>query len=294
MKAIVSGASGYLGYHLVKELLAEGHIVYAICRKTLGHLEEIEDKSNLKTIISEIDDVDIKIGKEDIDVWYHLAWQGALGKKRAEAVTQISNEILAVKAMHQAKKIGCKRIIYTGTVYENLAEDMLKAPQFYGNSFYCIAKKHTHEMTEQLSKKMDIEYSWVQFCHPVGKYMDTSQLFPTVVNAFKNNESMEFGSCSNYFDIISTEYLASSLRKIGELEAPKTFYYIGSGKPRKLKEYIEEIASLCGFHQKILFGARADDGLVLKKEWFDSRNFAEEKCNDINSVKRLVTDWLRD
>ena len=29
---------------------------------------------------------------------------------------------------------------------------------------------------------MGIEYVWVQFCHPVWKYMDKTQLVPAVVN----------------------------------------------------------------------------------------------------------------
>ena len=276
MIAVVTGASGYIGYHLVKELLSEGHIVYALCRNTTGHLEDIEDKSNLKIIKTEIPEIDDKVGENVPDVWYHLAWAGALGKMRADAALQIKNEMLAVEAMQAAKRIGCKRIIYTGTVYENLADDMLKAPSFYGNSFYCIAKKHTHEITEQLAKKLEMEYIWVQFCHPVGKYMDSSQLFPTVVKAFKNNEPIEFGSCTNYFDIISAEYLAEGLCRLGMTEQPRDFYYIGSGNPRILKDYIKEIAEACGYSRQIEFGKRPDDGLVFKKEWFDTKGFEKE------------------
>lgn len=276
MKAIVNGASGYIGYHLTNALLKNGHEVYALCRAGKGLIENIPQSDNLHIIISQQHDAYEKLIGTDYDVWYQLAWEGSSGEMRAFPEVQIRNEILSVNAMETAQKIACKKIIFTGTVYENISESILENPAFDKNSFYIIAKKHAHEMTLQLSKKLGIEYVWCTFCHPVGKYMSEKQLIPYAVKSFVNNEPTAFGSCSQYFDIISVEYLADALVVLGENKCSKNAYYIGSGQPRILREYITEAAQICGYGLEIGFGKRPDDGMIFKKEWFDCSEFVNE------------------
>ena len=205
MKAVVNGASGYIGFHLINALLKNGHEVYAVCRKNIGLLENIQSSDGLHIVISEQNEIPKHFSGIAPDVWYQLAWEGAIGEMRALPDIQIKNEILSVNAMEIAHDIGCKKIIFTGTIYENTSGPILENPVFDKNSFYIIAKKHAHEMTLQLSKKLGIEYVWCTFCHPVGKYMNEKQLLPYAVKCFTRNEETVFGSCSQYFDIISVE-----------------------------------------------------------------------------------------
>lgn len=276
MKAVVTGASGYLGFHLVSELLAAGHTVYAVCNRSRGFLDRIEEKRGLTVMEAEIPKLEEKMNGVVPDVFYHLAWQGALGEQRADASLQISNEILAIEAMKVCSRMGCPKIIFTGTVYEKLAEEMLAAHGFSGNSFYCIAKKHAHDMIRQLSKKLDLRCIWVQFCHPVGKFMNQNQLFPYAVNAFRNNRPAEFGSCRNYFDIVSVRYLSRGLRTLGEKDVPQKTYYIGSGRARILREYLQTAAEHFEYRLPIGFDIRPEDGLTLREEWLDSSEFERD------------------
>ena len=141
MKAIVNGASGYIGYHLVNSLLKNNHEVYAICRSNTGHLKDMELFDNLHIIITEQSGVVEKLHKVVPDVWYQLAWEGACGEGRSNPELQIKNEMLSVNAMKIAKQIGCCKIIYAGTVYENILDAILEKEVFYKNSFYIISKK---------------------------------------------------------------------------------------------------------------------------------------------------------
>lgn len=276
MNVLINGASGYLGYHLTANMLEAGHTVYAVCRKTSGHLNEFAENKQLHVVITAQDALSERIKWAEIDIWYQLLWDGARGENRKDPLLQLSNESLYVNALKTAEEIGCKKIIYTGTVYENFADDILADKAFNKHSFYILAKKHAHEITYQLSKSMNIEYIWTQFCHPVGKYMDKEQLFPYAVNAFVNDLPTSFGSCSNWFDIISVGYLADCLRLLGENVTGHDMYYIGSGEPKRLREYLETAAEICGYSLPIGFGKRPDDGLVFRREWFDIRNLVDD------------------
>lgn len=294
MKVIVNGASGYIGYHLVNSLLKNNHEVYAICRSNTGHLKDMELFDNLHIIITEQSGVVEKLHKVVPDVWYQLAWEGACGEGRSNPELQIKNEMLSVNAMKIAKQIGCCKIIYAGTVYENILDAILEKEVFYKNSFYIISKKHAHEMTYQLSKKLCIDYVWCTFCHPVGKYMSEKQLLPYAVKCFLNNQPTEFGSCSQYFDVISVEDLSDAFVVLGENKCRKTEYYIGSGNPRILREYIEEAADICGYKLEVGFGKRHDDGLVFKREWFDTINLKTDfSFLSFTEFKNIILEYIK-
>lgn len=289
MNMLVNGASGYIGSYLVKELLDAGHTVYAVCRRVHGFIEEMSETPGLNIIICEQSGLREKLSDKKIDVWYQLLWEGANGPLRADAEVQIRNELMAVQALEIAAEIRCPKIIYAGTVYERMAQKILEDDNFSGNSFYVICKQQTHEVTWQLSKKYDIDYIWCQFCHPIGIGMNPNQLIPSAIRAFVLNENIEFGKCDQPYDIFSVKNLAKAFRLLGENVNKKHFYYIGSGHPRILKEYIQEAADICHYGKQLEFGKRADDGMRYEWEWFDSSEFIEEFGGyEVESLKTVL------
>ncbi|MCR5824512.1 MAG: NAD(P)-dependent oxidoreductase [Lachnospiraceae bacterium] len=276
MNVLVNGASGYIGYHLTKNLLENGHRVYAVCRTSEGHLTEFAGNEDLTVIKTEQSVLEEKIKGLNIDVWYQLLWDGALGEKRSDVNLQLTNVKMYLDALNTAEKMGCKKIIYTGTVYEKLSENILKNDAANMHSFYILAKKQAHDLTLQLSKGMKIGYAWVNFCHPMGKYMNPKQVGPYALELFKRKEKGCFGPCRHLFDIIPVSYLADGLRLLGERDTHKKEYYVGSGAPRLLRDILTDMAKECGYDGPIGFDERPDDGLVFEAEWFDTKDFRDD------------------
>ncbi len=297
MNALVNGASGYIGYHLVKSLLNAGHRVFAVCRKRNARLEELKS-DELIVIETGQDHLKANIFGLKIDVWYQLLWDGAVGEKRADVFLQEENVVMYLDALRVAVDAGCRKIIYTGTVYEHFTEDILNSEAENRHSFYILAKKQAHDLTLQMSKGMNIEYVWVQFCHPIGRFMNSKQLFPYAVSAFANDLPTSFGKCDRFFDVVPVAYLADALRILGEKKTAKKEYYIGSGVPRVLRDYLEAAAKSCEYSLPIGFGERPDDGLVFKREWFDTKAFEEEtglKCEmDYEKLVLELADLLKE
>lgn len=294
MNIVVNGASGYIGCHIVNELLSCGHNVFAVCRKKTGRLSDFDKNRNLNIIYCTQDSLELTLKNAGIDLWYQLSWEGANNSLRSEPMVQLKNEMMSVNALETAVKIGCKKIIYTGTVYERAATNILNSPKFNKNSFYIISKKHLHEVTYQLSKKYDIGYVWCQFCHPIGIGMAENQMIPSVVKAFVKCNDIVFGECNQVYDILSVKNLARAFRILGENENKKNFYYIGSGNPKTLKEYIQETARICQYTKKLSFGVRNDDGMRYKKEWFDSSEFIGEfGTYEVESYEEAILELVK-
>lgn len=275
MNVLINGATGYIGQYLTEEMLNAGHRVYAVSRKNDGTLERFAC-DRFFHIVSEQCELIEKLSGIDIDVWYQLAWEGATGEKRLDTAVQNGNIELCTEAFKTAESIGCKKIIFTGTVYEKVADILLSEKSFASGSYYILAKRSAHDMTLQMSKRSNMKYIWCNFCHPVGAGLGKNQLMYYTCDTFVNDKESCFSSCDHLYDIISVRDLTFGLRLLGENDVKEKEYYIGHNGGRCLSEYIEEAASICGYTKEIGFGKRPDDGLVFRSEWFDSSKLCEE------------------
>lgn len=118
MKAIVTGATGFIGTWLVRELLEKGYDVFALIRdrnrvpilwRDRVHIIE-KDFKNMK-----------ESEKKDLtgaDYFFHLAWTGTSGILRSYTDMQLKNVQYACEALEFADEIGCRRFINAGSIME--------------------------------------------------------------------------------------------------------------------------------------------------------------------------------
>jgi nucleoside-diphosphate-sugar epimerase len=203
--------------------------------------------------------------KRSADVFYHLAWESATGIGRRDPFLQLKNVELALQMMTDAYNCGCKKIVFLGTCYERLS-----LPEKFGNSdFYVLAKRYAHDMTDRLAKKLGIEYVWTTVCHPIGKGIKPEQMIAFVTDSIINGKPPKMGPAKSWYDIVSVKDLALGLRLVGDNNLKEREYFIGSGEPRILRDYLTEIPQILDTKTTVDIGSKPDDGLRFDKEWFD-------------------------
>ncbi len=83
-KAIVTGATGFLGGWLVKELASQGVEVIAVVRSRESGEAALAGYGRVRVVacpLPEMLNLPSLINDEDVDVFYHLAWAGVTGTK---------------------------------------------------------------------------------------------------------------------------------------------------------------------------------------------------------------------
>ena len=93
-KAIVTGANGFIGTALCKELANQGIEVIAIVRNEEENIEGIANLPRLGVVycdLAEFKNLADYVKEQDIDVLYHLAWVGSAGVLRGDINVQIQN-----------------------------------------------------------------------------------------------------------------------------------------------------------------------------------------------------------
>ena len=116
-KVLVTGANGFIGRSLVKQLLHNDYLVYAVVKCGTG-LRDISSE-NLRITICEFSDYSEladRIG-ERVDTFIHLAWDG-YGKDTNNLIVQSKNILASTMALEQAQLLGASRFIFAGSSYQ--------------------------------------------------------------------------------------------------------------------------------------------------------------------------------
>jgi nucleoside-diphosphate-sugar epimerase len=283
--AIVTGAAGFVGTHLVNELLSHGIEVTALCRVGSRNTSRLPDGVRIEYKLDAL---------PRADVFYHLAWESASGAGRANAELQSRNATFTITTLEAAAGIGCGKFIALGTIYEKLSSQVTASGAFGGSDFYILSKEYAHVMADKLAYKLGIDFTWCTVCHPFGSYVKREQMLASVIEKLRLGESMDFGPGREYYDITAAADLACGLRLAGGTAARRREYFIGSGTPRILREYIEETRRVLGGDASVIYDARPDDGLRFKREWFDITPLSRDvgyapKTQFAEMVKKYIT-----
>lgn len=268
---IVTGANGFLGSTLVKRLTDEEMNVLAIdVSFTPSHLPETSLITKVETYITKPEDLVSKIPQGEYDAFYHFAWAGVNGAVKANPIAQIKNIEMAAICMMACKQIGCKKYLCAGTIAEQSVNSLPFLEKTSGGMMYGVAKHCTHLMLENYSKNIDQPFVWMQLSNIYGPGNKTGNLVSYTLGELFAGNNPAFGPANQPYDFVCVEDTIEAIKRLGEKETTRNYYYIGSGHPRLLKDYLIAIGQAMNCPDRILIGERPDDGIKYSMEMFDA------------------------
>ena len=271
-KVVVTGANGFVGYWLIRELCKNDVKVTAIIKDTNENISMLSEFKGVDIVyceLAELDTLKEKIADRDYDAFYHLAWISAGGAGRADYVIQLQNVKYACDAVGVAKELGCKKILFAGTVTEKIAENILNLSGKAVNNIYGICKHMTHCLVDVESQRQGIDYVWMQFSNLYGPYSINGNIVGYTIKELLQGNEAKFGPANQIYDLLYIEDLVYAAYLLGANETKSHTYYLGSGQLRILSDFLKEIGEVCGKPELIKIGARPDDGTRYNEEWFD-------------------------
>ena len=253
MKMIVTGAKGFIGSALVRELKARGVEVAEI---DLG--DKIEDLTGVW------------------DVFYHLAWIGKAGPKRTDWRIQLGNVDMALKYFEEAKRLKVNRFICAGTIGEKMLELPECAKLKSQNAIYVNSKRYLHHLLNAMSDE-ECHVIWATLGNMYGCGAAGGSVIDYALQTILKDEDAIFGPGTQPYDFTNVEVAIRGLAEIGlSMAIVRDEFYVGTGKPRLLKEWLVEVGAIAGKAERIRIGGRPDDGTRFKAEWFSIDNLTRE------------------
>lgn len=269
-KIIVSGASGFVGSSLVRRLLNEDVHIWTLDKQYReGSIPESDKITRLK------DNLDINELKElfnntGFDSFYNIAWQGVNGPDKAKYDIQTNNIMLTLRYAELAKTLDCKKYLCAGTIAECAIESLPGIKHTSGGMMYSAAKYCSHILLETYCKNIGLDFVWMQFSNIYGPRNKTGNLISYTLEQLKKGEAACFGPAQQPYDFLYVDDLIEAICRLGIQETKDNFYYIGSGKPRLLEQYLRAVGEIFGRPDLIHIGERADDGIKYEYEMMDS------------------------
>lgn len=302
-KAIVAGATGYIGRYVVQELLKNNIEVLAIGRRKKSELNSEIRKVIEQTTYCELDVRNISLLPrilKDIDwqtsencVFYNFAWSGFNRLTDGTVEEQTKNVTFVANSVVVAKEIGCVKFINAGSIEESYVEEYLlhdwKNTSYHSShDLYAISKLSARNMCKLLAYLNKIDYVHTRVSVLVDQSLSGNGFVNTNFRHIK--EAAEFIPANNQslFDIIDIEDAAKAYYALGLYGKNKADYFIGSGSPKRLNDYFRLFQSYINKEVDSL-----DTANSFSSKFFDTQDLQNDTGLDfINSFERLIKKIL--
>lgn len=243
MNFLITGANGFIGQNLLKLLSNKGEKVIAVVRNEKSNIENIKNIPNVTIVfceLSEIKKLSKLVNDTEIDCCIHLAWEGSGGKARADSKIQLQNVQNTLELCKTLSEMRVDRFVGIGTVKEKeiinfITEDgTTTSPlQFYGT-----AKISAHYMSKIICSELGVQHLWCQLSNIYGEGDETNNFINYACKLMLSGQRASFTAGEQIVDFTYISDIVDGIYNAAKYGKCDTEYYIGSGEPRKLKEYL--------------------------------------------------------
>jgi len=279
MKVLVTGANGFIGSHVCRELLARGADVRAVRRPGSDGARladpslrlEWVDCDLLRTSESILDAV-----CEDVGTCIHLAWGVAPGQYLTDpANEEYRTSSLRLFAVLAGK--GCRRITGVGTCfeYEQASQPLDELAPVNPLTPYARAKLSTYLEAEALLRGSETAFAWARLFYLYGPWEDSRRLVPSVALKLLRGERAAVTSGLQVRDFLHVADTAHALIDVS-LSELRGAVNIGSGVPVRVSEIMQAIGAITGRADLIDVGARAENLVDPPYVCADNRRLQDE------------------
>lgn len=191
MRALITGADGFIGSHLTELLLSEGYTVRALAQYNSfnywGWLEDIPQNKNLEVVTGDIrDPYFVKKIVKDCDIVFHLAALIAIPYSYHAPDSYVDTNIKGTLNICQAaKEFGNKRVIVTSTsevygtaIYVPIDEKHPKQPQ----SPYSATKIAADALAMSFYNAFSLPVTIARPFNTYGPRQSARAIIPTIIS----------------------------------------------------------------------------------------------------------------
>tara|TARA_B100001057_G_C22741228_1_gene907839 strand:+ start:445 stop:1320 length:876 start_codon:yes stop_codon:yes gene_type:complete len=247
-KILLTGATGFLGSHILKKLLQVGKDVVVIIRKE-SSLDRINNLKGFSVFVINNDFSNIKdLYKEySINIIIHLATD--YGRDLSNSSVLSSNVTFPSKLIELADPKKLKLIINTDTF----------SSKFQDSSYlkeYITSKKIFKKYLKSIK---DIQIFTLQLEHIFGEFDSKGKFFTFLVESMLNNQKfikLTLGTQKRDFIYVS-DVVDAYLTVLNNRKSLKNYeeFEVGRGFSISVREFVSIIHKVIGSKSKLLFGA---------------------------------------
>jgi UDP-glucose 4-epimerase len=245
-RVVLTGATGVLGTALIDKLIEKGAEIFIVCHPQSKRNRFIRNHKNIHKVFCDLQEIKNlpTLISVPCDAFFHFAWLGTENpNNRMNMSLQEENIRYALQAVSAAREIGCKVFVGAGSQAEYGRVSGIIHPDTptFPVSGYGMAKLCTGQMTRETCKQYGIRHIWPRILSIYGPHDGGHTLISTVIDSLLKGKKPALTAGEQIWDYLYAGDAAEALIRMALLGHDGSVYVLGSGKTRKLREFMEII-----------------------------------------------------
>jgi len=248
MKVLVTGATGFIGHHVVHALIERGHMITAVARNA-NRAKGFAWPESVRFIACDVHqprlDVSTTLGAADAVM--HLAWPGL---PNYNSLYHFEETLFAdyrfLKALVSA---GYKHVLVTGTCFEYGMQNgqLDELVQTKPSNPYGLAKDTLRKFLESLRTDSPFTLQWARLFYVYGRGQNPGSLLVQLERALEQGDAeFPMSGGEQLRDYMPVQRVASDLARLIEHPECDGIVNICSGKPISVRRMVEEFIKARG------------------------------------------------
>ena len=247
MRCLVTGAAGFLGSHLLPQLLRRGCAVTVLLRAgtDLHRIAPLLPQVQvIRCDLRQAAEACEQITQARPDLVFHLAWAGGSSGRYQNDFTQMEDNVPpALRLLQIAADAGARRWIGIGSAFEygNLPGGLTEARQPEPNTLYAISKYALCLAAAKACALREIEFLWVRPFATYGKGDDPRGLIPFVTQTLLRGARPALTAGEQVWDYLHVEDAAAGLAALAFAADASGIYNLASGTAQTVRSLVERL-----------------------------------------------------
>jgi nucleoside-diphosphate-sugar epimerase len=245
MRVLITGATGFIGQHVLEQLATKPIELVAIVRniQSADRLKELHPTIKLvHADILNLQNDSLYVQCDKPDAILHLAWGGL---PNYDSLHHIEKELPAhYQFIRHMVRCGVKTVMVAGTCFEYgmqqgcLDETLSSQP----SNAYGFAKDSLRKQLGYLQQEVAFNLIWPRFFYMYGSGQSQSSLYTLLIQAIKNQDKVfNMSGGEQLRDFLPVGKIAQYLIDLLSLEKDIGIVNVCDGQPISVRRFVENI-----------------------------------------------------
>lgn len=262
MKALVTGASGFVGRHLVGSLSSAGHEVHAVLRSGSSRWAP----SGAGVVEHRLAEPNAEVGAiiqaERPAVVFHLATHFAARHQASEIVSMLNANVTFGTIVAQACAETGSRLVHATSAWQHY-----QGADYAPVSLYAATKQALVDIVEYFRLVEGLDAREVCLFDTYGPDDDRGKLISALLDAADSGREMNMSSGTQLVDLVHISDVVAALLMAGETDQFGTRMVVRTAAPLTVRGVAAVVEEISGKPLAINWGSRPDRGREMVSDW---------------------------